>query len=359
MNPASVKSPPLSNPNRDPGELGTTPYSIVPTACQYCVVGCGYEAHVWEPGYRDTTTNGDPGSRDDSIRPEQGLWVSPAMTGRVTVDGVGRIAAILPDLKCPMSKGNHSPRGGTMGRDLVSVGDQLDSVKERLTTPWLRTSAGWKSLTPDEAFKLIAKLVLAATGAQKKEGALHFTKPGGLGVKMFEYGSLENTYAATKLFFRLIGTPNVAFHDRPSVASNTQGFDDSGMDAHGYNYADIWASDVLFLAGSNPYETQSVFFMQQMTGKRIIVLDPRRTITADYAEKTGGLHLQPTVLGADVAVINALCHYIVTKRRENRKRNKQSRAYPYNRTPRRNVPKALGFLRSLYFQHVSARYSGM
>ena len=40
-------------------------------------------------------------------------------------------------------------------------------------------------------------------------------------------------------------------------------------------------------------------------------------------------------------------------------RNKQLRAYPYNKTPRRNVLEALGFLRSLYFQHASAMYSGM
>ena len=31
---------------------------------------------------------------------------------------------------------------------------------------------------------------------------------------------------------------------------------------------------------------------------------------------------------------------------------------PYRNTPRRNVPKACGFFRSLYFQPVSARYSG-
>jgi hypothetical protein len=67
---------------------------------------------------------------------------------------------------------------------------------------------------------------------------------------------------------------------------------------------------VLFLVGNNPYESQSVFFMQRMTGKRIIVLDPRRTITADYAQKTGGLHLRPAVLGADVAIINAMCRRI-------------------------------------------------
>ena len=297
MRPESVKSPPSKSKSR------------ISTVCQYCVVGCGYDVHLWAPG---NGTDQRPG-------PEQAHWVSPAMTERITLDGVPQIAAVVPDPKCPLNKGNHSPRGGTMGRDLVAVdsrGRPADraSVRERLKTPWIRTSHGWVELTNDEADDLVAHLILAATDAVLEDDRLRFRRPGRLGVKLFEYGSLENTYVATKLFYRLIGTPNVAFHDRPSVASNTSGCDDSGVNPHGYAYADIWDSDILFLVGNNPYECQSVFFMQHMVGKRLIVLDPRRTITADYAEKTGGLHLQPTTLGADVAVINALCRHIVEQR---------------------------------------------
>ena len=297
IRPKSVKSPPSESIER------------ISTVCQYCVVGCGYNVHLWEPG----------DGKDERPNAEQAHWVSPAMTESVAIDGTRRIAAVLPDPKCPLNKGNHSPRGGTMGRDLVAVDAQgrpadRAAVRERLTTPWIRTSQGWLELTNEDADELIAHLILAATDAYLEGDRFRFRKPERVGVKMFEYGSLENTYAATKLFYRLIGTPNVAFHDRPSVASNTSGCNDSGVNPHGYAYADIWDSDILFLVGSNPYECQSVLFMQQMTGKRLIVLDPRRTITADYAEKTGGLHLQPTTLGADVAVINALCRYIVEQR---------------------------------------------
>lgn len=301
--PTVLESPPKTAPDGKD-------YQIVSTGCQYCVVGCGYEAHVWKPG-----TGSD-------VAPylEQGHWVSPAMMEKIFLDGEERIAAVLADPKCPLNRGNHSPRGGTQGRDLVGPTEspdgktpmQRDSVRERITSAYVRTQKGYEPVETADAIKMVARLVKAATGAKSEKGSklLRFQSPQGLGVKLFEYQYLENTYLATKLFYHLIGTPNVAFHDRPSVASNTEGFNDSGIDPHGYAYEDVWDSDVIFLIGINPYESQSVFFMQAMAGKRLIVLDPRRTITADYAEKTGGLHLQPNKLGADVAVLNALCRYI-------------------------------------------------
>ncbi len=298
----------MSVPKRLPEPLQSPPNPadiVVPTACQYCVVGCGYEAHLWDPGAGE---NQPPAL-------EQAHWVSPAMTGKVRYNGQERMAAVLPDPKCPMNKGNHSPRGGTQGRDLVFDEQPTDSVRERITTPYVRTNNGFKAISVDDAIDILSALVKAATIYQRKDDKVWFDEPQGLGVKLYEYQYLENTFAATRLFFHLIGTPNVAYHDRPSVASNTQGFNDSGIDPHGYAYEDIWDSDVLFIAGNNPYENQSVFFMQYMAGKRIIVLDPRRTITADYAVKTNGVHLQPKVLGADTLVLNALARYIRDRRR--------------------------------------------
>jgi len=302
--PERLQSPPDAKPERDPEQIAEAPYGLVTTACQYCVVGCGYEAHLWNTG------NGS----DASPQLEQAHWVSPAMTADVQFGGTKRSAAVVPDPKCSMNKGNHSPRGGTQGRNLVyserESATELDTTKERIATAYVRTRNGLEPIGVDDAVDILAALVKVATGWRKRRGRVSFQTPGGLGVKLYEYQYLENTFAATRLFYQLIGTPNVAYHDRPSVASNTQGFNDSGIDPHGYAYDDIWESDVLLLAGNNPYECHSVFFMQYMAGKKIVVLDPRRTVTADYAEKTGGLHLQPRVLGADTYVLNALAWYI-------------------------------------------------
>ena len=308
--PENLQSPPTSPPQREPDAIADAPYGVLPTACQYCVVGCGYEAHLWEKSE----------GTDDPPNLEQAHWVSPAMSGLVQYNGRDKIAAVTPDPKCSMNKGNHSPRGGSQGRNLVDARGPAaaeDTNRERLTSAYLRTQNGFEPIATDDAVEILAELVKTATKWNKSGNQIRFDHPGGLGVKLYEYQFLENTYAATKLFYQLIGSPNIAYHDRPSVASNTQGFNDSGINPHGYRYDDIWDSDVLLLAGNNPYENHSVFFMQYMAGKRIIVLDPRRTITADYAEKTGGLHLQPNVLGADTLVLNALARYIRDQQRQN------------------------------------------
>src|SRR5947209_1300126 len=91
-----------------PPDAGTPGYVVAPTVCQYCIVGCGYEAHVWQGQGKD----GPPPLK-------QGIWVSPAMTGQIRSGGDPATAAVLPDPKCPMNRGNHSPRGGTQGRNLV------------------------------------------------------------------------------------------------------------------------------------------------------------------------------------------------------------------------------------------------
>ena len=307
--PEKLESPPnpISHPpQQEPHLIAASDYAVVPTACQYCVVGCGYEAHLWNSGF----------GRQESPHLEQGDWVSPAMAGTVQYENVDKNAAVLPDPKCTLNKGNHSPRGGTQGRNLVDVrgaASAEDSTRERIKHPHIRTRDGFVPLSMSDALDILVALVKQTTGWQIEEGKPVFATPSHLGVKLYEYQFLENTYCATKLFYQLIGTPNVAYHDRPSTASNTQGANDTGIQVHGYAYEDIWNSDVLFLGGNNPYENHSVFFMQYMAGKRLIVLDPRRTLTADYAVKTGGIHLQPRYLGADTLVLNALARYIHKK----------------------------------------------
>src|SRR5260370_5093038 len=141
------------------------------------------------------------------------------------------------------------PRGGTQGRDLVGPAEAADgktprlrdSVRERITSAYVLTQKGYERVETDLAIKMVARLTAAATGAKRSnaEKVVHFLDPQGLGVKLFEYQYLENTYLATKLFYQLIGTPNVAYHDRPSVASNTEGFNHTGIDPHRYAYEDV------------------------------------------------------------------------------------------------------------------------
>jgi predicted molibdopterin-dependent oxidoreductase YjgC len=76
-------------------------------------------------------------------------------------------------------------------------------------------------------------------------------------------------------------------------------------------------TDLLFLWGSNPRETHPIMFHHMLKGvrdgARLIVVDPRKTPTAQLAH----LHLQIRV-GADIALANAIGHVILAEGLENR-----------------------------------------
>jgi predicted molibdopterin-dependent oxidoreductase YjgC len=76
-------------------------------------------------------------------------------------------------------------------------------------------------------------------------------------------------------------------------------------------------TNVLFLWGSNPRETHPIMFHHMLRGvrrgARLIVVDPRRTPTAELAD----LHLQ-TRVGADIALANAMGHVILEEGLEHR-----------------------------------------
>ena len=290
----------------------------ITTGCQYCAVGCGYNA-LLEPVKEQT---GDETTFEGVSR-----FITPAMTGNVRYRGIPYQAAVAPDARCDLNKGNHSVRGGSQGHNLVSapspVSDSVDgrnrSTKDRLTYPRVRLSDGCcQKITWDTLNEVVARLVVKATGMKPTadESKIKVEAPEALGVKVFEYQYLENTYAATKLFFAGIGTPNAALHDRPGVAGSSPGMKDSGLRPHDFSYEEAMQSDLLIFIGTNPYENQSVFFMQYCAGRPMVVIDPRATATAQYAVKTGGEHIQPARLGGDSVLLYGLCRALLIRWRD-------------------------------------------
>jgi len=290
----------MSEPTRYPPH-SESDRSVFTTACNYCVVGCGYQAYLWNP------KNGS------TIPTEDVPHMSPSWIARVRRSGEVQVAAVVPDPKCPVNRGNHSIRGGTMGRTLTRQHDnavaEAPATRERLTTPMIRVSEHeWEAMDWDETLKLLADLIHEATDGFKQSRRV--------GAKLYGYHSLENTFAASTLFKQVIGTPNVAEHDRPSVTDSSPGLTDATIHHHAFSYDDLLDCDVVFLLGSNAYECQSVLFQQSIAGRQLVVLDPRRTITADYAVRTGGIHLQPQVLGADCRIIQAISRLIIEEHYE-------------------------------------------
>lgn len=245
-------------------------------------------------------------------------FITPAMCNTIKFKGKMYEVAVAPDVRCDLNKGNFSVRGGSQGENLVRSDGNNRSTKDRLKSPAVRLSNGeWIEITWDVLYQVMAKLLTATTemGVDTTDGKTQIIvqRPHALGVKLFEHQFLENTFAATKLFYSMFGTPNVAYHDRPSTAGSSPGLKDVGFRPHDYSYQEVLESDVLVFVGTNPYENQSVFFMQYCVGKEFIVIDPRKSATAQYAEETGGLHLQPTKLGADSIVLYAICREIIKR----------------------------------------------
>ena len=117
----------------------------------------------------------------------------------------------------------------------------------------------------------------------------------------------EDYYVANKLMKGFIGSANVDTNSRLCMASTVAGHTRAfGADTVPGTYEDLDQADLVVLVGSNlawchPVLWQRVEAAKTTRGTKIVVIDPRRSVTADAAD----LHL-PLSPGADVAVFNRL-----------------------------------------------------
>jgi assimilatory nitrate reductase catalytic subunit len=117
----------------------------------------------------------------------------------------------------------------------------------------------------------------------------------------------EDYYVFNKLVKGLIGTNNVDTNSRLCMSSAVAGYKMSlGADAPPCAYDDIDAADLIMIAGSNTAFAHPVLFQRIENAKaRVIVIDPRATVTARAAD----LHLQLKP-GTDIALFNAMLHVL-------------------------------------------------
>jgi ferredoxin-nitrate reductase len=118
----------------------------------------------------------------------------------------------------------------------------------------------------------------------------------------------EAAYLAGKLFKGSLGCNNTDSNSRLCMAAAVAGYRTSlGSDAPPGCYDDIEAADVVFIIGSNLAEAHPVLFDRLRDHKkahpevRILVADPRRTLTASIAD----VYL-PVAPGGDIALLNAI-----------------------------------------------------
>jgi len=127
------------------------------------------------------------------------------------------------------------------------------------------------------------------------------------------YGSgqltTEDYYALVKLAKGCLGTDHVDTNSRLCMASAVAGYKASfGADAPPGSYADVDQAEVFLILGANVADCHPILFRRiekrlaaARDAVRVIVVDPRRTETADLAHA----HL-PIRPGTDVALLNAM-----------------------------------------------------
>ncbi|MEE9414723.1 MAG: arsenate reductase (azurin) large subunit, partial [Acidimicrobiales bacterium] len=205
-----------------------------------------------------------------------------------------------PDTEVVNKGGTHSTRGGQLAQKCYS---ETGLTSDRLTQPLLRVNGNLQPIPWEMALDLVAEL---STHTISEHGKLAW------GMKIYSYQYYQNVYAGSKLALGAIGTANYSPHHAPADGDDVPGLSDTGIDAFSAAYVDDEAADVLFIAGSDPYETKTVRFTtwQEPGGATVIYVDPRRTFTADYAEANGGIHLQ-IIPGTDTALYLAICRVII------------------------------------------------
>ena len=232
------------------------------STCPYCGVGCG--VIIESSGAHITGVRGDPDH--------------PANFGRLCSKGNTLHLSASPLLQ-QGSRALLPMRRAARGQPLQAVGwdDALDEVAQRFAT------------------------IVGEHG------------PDAVGLYLSGQLLTEDYYVFNKLAKGLIGTNNVDTNSRLCMSSAVAGYKASlGADAPPACYEDIELAHTLFVTGSNMAWAHPVLFRRLEAARalnpqrRLIVVDPRRTETAQAAD----LHLQ-LLPGTDVVLHHALLHVML------------------------------------------------
>jgi len=224
--------------------------TVTKTTCPYCGVGCG-------------------------------VLASPQHDGTVEIKG---------DPDHPANFGRLCSKGLALGETL--------SLGERLLYPEVngqRTS--W-----DRATALVAEKFNTAIAEHGPDSVAFYVSGQFL---------TEDYYVANKLMKGFIGSANIDTNSRLCMASAVAGHKRAfGADVVPCSYEDLEEADLVVLVGSNLAWCHPVLFQRlqaarEKRGTKLVVIDPRRSATAETAD----LHLAITPQ-SDVALFNGLLSHL-------------------------------------------------
>jgi assimilatory nitrate reductase catalytic subunit len=191
----------------------------------------------------------------------------------------------------PTNRGGLCQKGWTAG--------ELLKPSVRLTTPLLRIGGELCPVSWDEALDFVAARLTALRSTHGPDSVAVF---GGGGL------TNEKAYLLGKFARVALGTSQIDYNGRFCMSSAAA----AGIRAFGvdrglpFPVTDLDGADVVLLAGANVAETMPPF-VGHLTKAGLVVVDPRRSATAELA----ALHLRPAP-GTDLALALGLLHVAVT-----------------------------------------------
>jgi formate dehydrogenase major subunit len=176
--------------------------------------------------------------------------------------------------------------------------------QERLKTPLIKRNGVFTEATWDEAYDFIAEKL---TGIRSEYGADAIA-----GISSARCTNEEN-YLMQKFIRAVIGTNNIDGCARVCHSPTALGMQRTfGTGAATNSIADLKHTSCMMVIGANPTDAHPVtgakIKQQAMKGKTLIVIDPRRTELARYANYH--IQLKP---GTNVAVLNMMLYYIISE----------------------------------------------
>uniref|UniRef100_UPI00036D0DB9 molybdopterin-dependent oxidoreductase n=1 Tax=Pseudomonas putida TaxID=303 RepID=UPI00036D0DB9 len=207
----------------------------------------------------------------------------------------GKVGKISGDKLHPSNFGRLCTKGLTAHQPLSASGRMADAyLRQQRSQPPVRTSM-------DQA--------IAAT-AERLRGIIDQHGPDAVALYVSGQMSLEAQYLANKLAKGFIRTRHIESNSRLCMASASSGYKLSlGADGPPGSYQDFEHADVFLVIGANMADCHPILFLRLLdrvkAGAKLIVVDPRRSATADKADLF--LQVRP---GSDMALLNGLLHLL-------------------------------------------------
>src|SRR5271169_3035730 len=218
------------------------------------------------------------------------------MVLQITTDhecGRRHIAKSIGSKHHPANFGRLCTKGATTA-DMLAAPGRMDSAYVR--------ADGGEPLEPIDVDTAIAQ------SAKRLRAIIDQHGPDAVALYVSGQMSTEAQYLANKLTKGFIGTNQIESNSRLCMASAGSGYKLSlGADGPPGSYQDFDQADVFFVIGANMADCHPILFLRMLerikAGAKLIVVDPRRTATAERADLF--LQIAP---GTDLALLNGILH---------------------------------------------------